>query len=168
MVKKVVLNLNNQKVILRSGQEISKLKSKEEKILYSIFDSELNKDGKLDKDEVDNEAKEFIKGTFNLQMNDKSSKLTYIEDADNDGKPEYTQTWILNKNGDWIERIKDLDGDGNIDEHYTRTYHENGQVSRQTEEYFSNGHLDFKTTLVMDENGDQVGIEDEYHADDAN
>ncbi len=178
-VKKVSLNLNGQEVVLNRGTNIKNIKSIPEKLLYTIFDldgsspnnlcytteAEQTRNWKLSKLELQY-AKQFEAGIFNIQHDANKIKLTYTEDVDKDGKPEYTSTWTFDENDNWIERTRDSNGDGNIDECYTRTYHGNGQVSEHTGAYYDNGILSFKSTMMFNNNGEFLGVKDEYHAGD--
>ena len=176
---KVSLNLNGQEVILRKGANIKNIKSMPKKLLNTIFDldscspnnldftteAEQTKNWKLSNLELQY-AKQFEAGVFSIQSDGNIRKLTYTEDVNKDGKPEYTSTWIFDKNDNWTERTIDRNGDGNIDECFTRTYHKNNQVAEHTGAYYNNGSLIYKSTMIFNEKGDQLGVKDEYHVDD--
>lgn len=156
----VSLNLKGEKVVLKEGQDINKIKTRAEKLLNCIFDN-LPKNNKLELSEI-YDAQDFKEGVFNVFIQEDKAIVKYEEDTDKDGKIDYTSTWTFDENDNWTERTKDADGDGKVDEKYTRTHHNNGQVSQHIEEYYTDGKLTDKAVLKFNEQGEQTDLDSTF------
>lgn len=129
-------NINGQNFSLNAGMQLNNVKAKDAKIVLSIFDTD--KDGKLSKNELDL-AKQLSAGKYSVETDNYGSTVSYVEDSDNNGKPEYTSTWFMNTKGHLTGRVQDLDGDGEIDKRDLYKLNDDGSVIEHTEVAIENG-----------------------------